>query len=109
MLRIRELEQVRISHIVMEFMSSSGRSHVVLLKAWKRNPDMADNYENLLEQLAFAVQNKYPSTVVDRILGRISVVRRTKEVEEFSRLRKKLEAPKPKNGKHEAQWAGVLM
>lgn len=106
MLKLKDLEHTLIKPEVTEFMSTSGRSHVVLLKSWRLNPDMSDNYDNLVDQLAFAVQNKYPFTVVDRILGRISVVRRSAEMIEFGTLQKGT-GPKAKTNKKGIP--GVLM
>lgn len=93
---IEKLLQLDIDPQVAEFMRHHGTNHQKLVDYWGENPEDAftDDFDTLLQCLAYAVQNQTPSVpVVMRILGRVRAtrqVRETQEVQGFMETKKLL-------------------
>jgi len=68
-----------VSPEVKTFMAANGRTHIKLTNAWRVNPRMANTPELLLEQFAWAVQNKGNRQLLIRILGRLRIARAVEE------------------------------
>ena len=77
------LNQIIVADEVAVFAAANCRSHVTMLNAWRNNPLMGASYPLLVQQLAYVTRHHNNKTVIGRILGRISVIRRESEVKEF--------------------------
>ena len=74
-----ELMHVEVSPSVENFMKSHGTTHLKLIDQWLKEPEYRDNYQLLIQELAYAYQNHARPTVAQRILGRLAVIRRRQE------------------------------
>ena len=68
---------------VAAWMKKYGTNHVTLLNQWKEDEAMHGDYDLLLDQLAYALQQRLGKVVIERILGRIKKVRATLEKDAF--------------------------
>ena len=74
-LDINEVRQLNVDKDVEEWVRKYARNHGEMLKQWKIDKDMGDDYHKLLQQLAYNLQNDGGQVVFARVLGRLRVIR----------------------------------
>ena len=82
-LDINEVRQLYVDEDVAEWAKKYARNHGEMLKQWKIDKNMGDDYHKLLQQLAYNLQNSGGQVVFARVLGRLRVVRSRLEREQL--------------------------
>jgi hypothetical protein len=84
MFNFDDIKKTQISEEVVDWMKKYGGNHVSLTKQWKEDIQMHEDYDLLLQQLAYNLVNSNSVAVRSRILGRLRIVRNKMENDSLS-------------------------
>jgi hypothetical protein len=80
MLNFEEMKLEELDKEIHDFIQTSGRNHVALLRAWESHPEYKDDLDALYQQLCYCVAHDRKESS-RRIFGRFKVIRNIIETE----------------------------